>query len=135
MHPTGYGTLGYALPAAIGAILADRKNPALVIVGDGGIQYTMQEMTLASELELNLVVLLWNNNALLQINDDMDNAGIKAVGVRQQNPDFIALAKACGWQASKVISLQALTTDLKNAFVQNGPVLLLLDQDLIPVQH
>ena len=132
LHPTGYGTLGYALPAAIGAILANRKKPALVIVGDGGIQYTIQEMTLASELGLNLVILLWNNNALLQINDDMDNAGIKAVGVRQQNPDFIALAKACGWQAQVVESLDTLAGEIEGAFAQRTPVLLRLDQDIIP---
>ena len=133
LHPTGYGTLGYALPAAIGAILADRDKPALAIVGDGGIQYTFQEMTLASELELNLVVLLWNNNALLQINDDMDNANIKPVGVRQKNPDFIRLAESCGWQAEKLESLEVLGVKMKQAFVDAGPVLLQLDQDLVPV--
>ncbi|MEM7562553.1 MAG: 5-guanidino-2-oxopentanoate decarboxylase [Pseudomonadota bacterium] len=133
LHPTGYGTLGYALPAAIGAILADRSHPALAIVGDGGIQYTFQEMTLASELALNLVVLLWNNDALLQINDDMDNAGIKPVGVRQKNPDFIKLAESCGWQASKIDSMKTLPTQMEQAFAQPGPVLLQLDQNIVPL--
>jgi 5-guanidino-2-oxopentanoate decarboxylase len=128
LHPTGYGTLGYALPAAIGAVLADDSRPALVLVGDGGIQYTMQEMTLASELSLNIVVLLWNNDALLQIYDDMTNAGISPIGVVQKNPDFVALALACGWKAWQVMDLSNLGTELGNAFDLPGPVLLKLDE-------
>jgi 5-guanidino-2-oxopentanoate decarboxylase len=128
LHPTGYGTLGYALPAAIGAVLADDARPALVLVGDGGIQYTMQEMTLASELSLNIVVLLWNNDALLQIYDDMTNAGIPPVGVVQKNPEFISLSKACGWEAWQVKDFANLGRDLENAFDRPGPVLLKLNE-------
>ena len=134
-HPTGYGTLGYALPAAIGAVLADQSKPALVLVGDAGLQYTIQEMTLVAELQLNIVILLWNNNALQQIHDDMDDARIQPVGVNQQNPDFIALALACGWQARIVASLSSLASDLQVAFNQTGPVLLRLDENLIPLQQ
>lgn len=128
LHPTGYGTLGYALPAAIGAVLADELKSALVIVGDAGLQYTMQEMTLAAELNLNIVVLLWNNDALQQICDDMDNAKISRIGIFQQNPEFIALAKACGWASKEVDGLTALGEDLTNAFGVPGPVLLKLDE-------
>jgi len=128
LHPTGYGTLGYALPAAIGAVLSNEANPALAIVGDAGFQYTFAEMTLASELELNIVVLLWNNDALQQIQDDMDNAKIKRIGVTQKNPDFIALAKACHWEAWEVEGLETMGTDLKRAFSCTGPVLLKLDE-------
>ena len=128
LHPTGYGTLGYALPAGIGAILANPDNPALVIVGDAGIQYTMQEMSLAAELNLNLVVLLWNNDALQQICDDMDNAQIERVGIFQKNPDFIALAQACHWQAEKADTLPSLGKALDNAFNRDGPTLILLNE-------
>ena len=65
-------------------------------------------MTLAAELNLNLVVLLWNNDALQQICDDMDNAGIERIGIFQKNPDFIALANACHWQAKQVENLETL---------------------------
>ncbi len=134
-HPTGYGTLGYALPAAIGALLAGSAHlprQALVLVGDAGLQYTFQEMTLAAELELNLVVLLWNNDELQQIHDDMKDAGIPPLGIRQQNPDFIALAHACNWRARIVKSLRTLGVEIEQAFNETGPVLLRLDQDSIP---
>jgi 5-guanidino-2-oxopentanoate decarboxylase len=134
LHPTGYGTLGYALPAAIGAVLADQSRPALVLVGDAGLQYTFQEMTLAAELDLNIVILLWNNNALQQIHDDMNEARIQPVGVHQQNPGFIALALACGWRARIVASLTSLGSELQDAFDQTGPVLLRLDENLIPLE-
>ncbi len=127
LHPTGYGCLGYALPAAIGAVLADESKGALVIVGDAGLQYTLQEMTLASELTLNIVILLWNNNALQQICDDMDEAGISRIGVFQKNPDFISLAKACHWKAHIVPGAHRLGQALTGAFHECGPVLLMLD--------
>ncbi len=133
LHPTGYGTLGYALPAAIGAALADPSRPVLVIVGDAGLQYTMQEMTLASELGLHLVVLLWNNDALQQICDDMDHAGIERIGIFQRNPDFVALARACGWTARQCSGLSTLGAELEEAFDSPGPTLVKLDESSIQV--
>ncbi|MCE6984647.1 decarboxylase, partial [Pseudomonas frederiksbergensis] len=64
LHPTGYGTLGYGLPAGIGGMFATEDRPGLVLVGDGGFLYTAQELaTAVEELERPLVVLLWNNDA------------------------------------------------------------------------
>ncbi len=127
LHPTGYGTLGYALPAAIGATLAKEGSSSLVIVGDAGLQYTFQEMTLAAELNLSIVILLWNNNALQQICDDMDNSDIERTGIFQQNPNFIGLAKSCHWQA-RTIKKEEIARELPRAFEENGPVLLILEE-------
>ena len=130
-HPCTYGTLGYALPAAIGALIASENNtPALAIVGDAGFQYTMQEMTLAAELNLNLTALLWNNNALQQIADDMTAAGFQPTATTQQNPDFIALAKACNWNAREV-TLASLGEELKKSYSESKPVLLQLNEHSI----
>ena len=124
-HPTGYGTLGYALPAAMGAAIARPGNPVLAIVGDAGIQYTLAELTLAAELNLNLTVLLWNNDALLQISDDMDHAGISRFAVTQKNPDFMMLARACHWRAVAVNELDRLAGHLESGFRDDGPPLLI----------
>ena len=105
-HPTGYGTLGYALPAAIGGAIADPGRPVLVVVGDAGLQYTMQELPLAVELGLNIKILLWNNDTLEQIRDDMVAAGIPPTAVVQRNPDFSLLAQACGWEYDRVDRLE-----------------------------
>lgn len=133
LHPTGYGTLGYGLPAAMGALISGATESALAIVGDAGIQYTMQEMSLASELGLDLTVLLWNNDALQQICDDMDNAGVARIGVVQANPDFIALARACNWTAWQVRRYGDLGQDIRKALALSGPCLLRLDECIVPV--
>jgi 5-guanidino-2-oxopentanoate decarboxylase len=99
LHPTGYGTLGYALPAGIGAKLAAPQRKVVVLAGDAGFQYTGQEMAVADELGLDIVVVLWNNSALQQIKDDMLGAQFEPLAVVQRNPDFSAWAEACGWRA------------------------------------
>jgi len=117
LHPTGYGTLGYALPAAIGAKLAAPERKVVVLVGDAGFQYTGQEMAVAAELGLDLVVVLWNNDALQQIKEDMVGAQFEPLAVTQTNPDFAAWAQACGWRAGLADDLpgfiEQVTTALK----------------------
>ena len=130
-HPTGYGTLGYALPAAIGGAIADPDRAVVVIVGDAGLQYTMQELPLAAELGLNVRILLWNNNTLEQIRDDMMAAEIPPTGVTQKNPDFGMLAGACGWEHAVARSLDELENTLAWLFSGPGPRVLELDEHAI----
>ncbi len=129
-HPTGYGTLGYALPAGMGVAIAKPEQPVLVMVGDAGLQYTVQELTLAAELNLDVTILLWNNDALSQIRDDMVNADIDPLAVTQTNPDFMKLAQACGWDSVAVNDLESLQAQLKVAFSQTErPVLIQLNEN------
>ncbi|KUJ84509.1 5-guanidino-2-oxopentanoate decarboxylase [Microbulbifer flavimaris] len=117
LHPTGYGTLGYGLPAGIGAKIARPDQPALVIAGDGGFLYTLQELaTAVEEIGSALVVLVYNNSSLGQIRDDMLERKIKPVGVLPRNPDFAGLARAFGCQVYKPATLDGLSADLQRAF-------------------
>eukprot|EP00401_Gymnodinium_catenatum_P074257 CAMPEP_0117600214 /NCGR_PEP_ID=MMETSP0784-20121206/76365_1 /TAXON_ID=39447 /ORGANISM="" /LENGTH=582 /DNA_ID=CAMNT_0005402825 /DNA_START=54 /DNA_END=1802 /DNA_ORIENTATION=+ len=61
LYPAGTNPLGFALPAAIGASLARPGVPVVVLVGDGGLQFTLQELAVASEQQLPLLLLLWND--------------------------------------------------------------------------
>jgi 5-guanidino-2-oxopentanoate decarboxylase len=125
LHPTGYGTLGYGLPAGIGAKFGAPQRPGLVLVGDGGFLYTAQELaTAVEELDSPLVVLLWNNDALGQIRDDMLGLDIEPIGVLPRNPDFAALARAFGCTVSQPQSLAELQTDLRHGFKRNGVTLI-----------
>jgi 5-guanidino-2-oxopentanoate decarboxylase len=125
LHPTGYGTLGYGLPAGIGAKFGAPERPGLVLVGDGGFLYTAQELaTAVEELDSPLVVLLWNNDALGQIRDDMLSLDIEPIGVLPRNPDFAALARAFGCTVSEPQNLDELQTDLRNGFKRNGVTLI-----------
>jgi 5-guanidino-2-oxopentanoate decarboxylase len=125
LHPTGYGTLGYGLPAGIGAKFGAPQRPGLVLVGDGGFLYTAQELaTAVEELDSPLVVLLWNNDALGQIRDDMLGLDIEPIGVLPRNPDFAALARAFGCTVNQPQSLTELQTDLRHGFKRNGVTLI-----------
>jgi 5-guanidino-2-oxopentanoate decarboxylase len=125
LHPTGYGTLGYGLPAGIGAKFGAPQRPGLVLVGDGGFLYTAQELaTAVEELDSPLVVLLWNNDALGQIRDDMIGLDIEPIGVLPRNPDFAALARAFGCTVSQPQNLAELQTDLRHGFNRNGVTLI-----------
>jgi 5-guanidino-2-oxopentanoate decarboxylase len=128
-HPNGYGTLGYALPAAIGAKLAAPDRAVVALAGDAGLLFTVQELGTAVELGLPLAVLLWNNDALGQIAGDMVARGIPAIGVRQRNPDFLALARAFGCRAERPDSLAGLERSLAAAFAADGPTLIEVRQD------
>jgi len=95
-HPFGFGTLGYALPAAIGGKMGAGARPVVAIAGDYGFQYTLQELGTAVELGLNLPILIWDNAALKEIEDCMVAAQIAPNAVHAGNPDFGLLAQAYG---------------------------------------
>jgi len=123
-HLQGFGTLGYALPAAIGAKLAAPARAVVAIAGDAGFLFTMQELATAVELELTLPILLWNNDALGQIAGDMRGRGIPEIAVKPRNPDFQALARAFHCRACRPESLEALKTALSESFRADGPTLI-----------
>ncbi|HEV8388733.1 MAG TPA: 5-guanidino-2-oxopentanoate decarboxylase [Dongiaceae bacterium] len=128
-HPVGFGTLGYAVPAAIGGKIACPDRPTIAIVGDGGFLFTMQELGTAVELGLPLPILLWNNDAFGQIAQGMNARDIPELGVRQRNPDYLALARAFGAEAIRPDSVAALRAEIATAFARRGPTLIEVRED------
>ena len=129
-HPFGFGTLGYALPAAIGGAVARPGRPTLAIAGDYGFQYTVQELGTAVELGLPLPIIVWDNGKLGEIEDSMVRAQIAPNAVVQRNPDFAALARAYGAAAVAPRSLAELGPALAAAFAAEGPTLVHLGGSL-----
>lgn len=123
-HPYGFGTLGYALPAAIGGAVARPGLPTLAIAGDYGLQYTIQELGTAVELGLPLPILVWDNGKLGEIEDSMVRSQIAPNAVVARNPDFLALAKAYGAEAVQPDSLEALQQAMLAAFKADGPTVI-----------
>jgi len=121
---TGYGTLGYGLPAAIGAKLAARERPVVCLIGDGGLQFTLPELASAVEARVPVIVLLWNNFGYGEIRKYMDQRDISPVGVDIYTPDFIALAKAFGCEAARADDPQALDTQLRKAISRELPTVI-----------
>jgi 5-guanidino-2-oxopentanoate decarboxylase len=123
-HPSGYGTLGFALPAAIGAKISSPARAVIALAGDFGLQFTLPELMTAVEAGVSLPIVVWNNSALGQIRDDMIAAGIPQLGVIARNPDFVELARACGAEAVRVHEAAALTEALRAALYHAGPTLI-----------
>lgn len=97
IHPGTYGTLGYSLPAAIGAKLACPTQPVVSIAGDGGFLFTMQELATARAQNLDLIVLVFNDNAFGAIRKYQDRVfGGRHIGTELANPDFVKLGEAFG---------------------------------------
>lgn len=126
---TGAGTLGYAIPAAMGAHRALGGNvPVVALIGDGAAQFTIAELAAAVQESLPIIVLLWNNNGYGEIRSGMVAAEIEPIGVDVKAPDFVALAKAQGCRAGRVDKLAelgaALTVAWSTAMEKKLPTLL-----------
>ncbi|MAI58761.1 MAG: acetolactate synthase isozyme1 large subunit [Rhodobacteraceae bacterium] len=128
-HPYGFGTLGYALPAAIGGCTARPDLPVVAIVGDYGFQYTLPELGVAVELGLSLPIILWDNQKLKAIEDSMVGAQIAPTAVQAFNPDFCALANAYGAYSKWPTTVEALKNDLECAHSAGKPTLIYLSSE------
>ncbi|WP_147125495.1 thiamine pyrophosphate-binding protein [Shimia ponticola] len=130
-HPTGFGTLGYALPAAIGGAVARKGLPTLAIAGDYGFQYTGQELGAAVELCLPLPIIVWDNGKLKEIEESMQGAQIPPNAVIARNPDFCALARAYGADACAPQSLSDMQAAVKSALSADGPTVIHLTPEIL----
>lgn len=115
LHPTGFGTLGYALPAAIGAKTADPVRPVVALSGDGGLQFSVQELATAVQLRLPLPVVVFDNGGYGEIRDEMASRGDRPTGVDLPPVDLPALARAYGGHGVRVDSPEALAEALRRA--------------------
>lgn len=130
---TGYGTLGYALPAAIGAKLAAPPRPVVCVIGDGGLQFSLQELATARELQVPVIVLLWNNSGYSEIKSYMISNQIPAIGVDIYTPDFQILAKGFGCEAVRVQRLADLPAQLRAAAARRTATIIELgEKDIVP---
>ncbi|MFK7828406.1 MAG: 5-guanidino-2-oxopentanoate decarboxylase [Congregibacter sp.] len=126
---TGGGTLGYAIPAAMGAKRALGEDVAvLAMIGDGAAQFTFMELAAAVQERLPIVVLLWNNNGYREIREGMLASAIEPVGVDIDAPDFVAAARALGCEARQVSSLAEFEKALLIAADASLPTLLELPE-------
>jgi 5-guanidino-2-oxopentanoate decarboxylase len=115
LHPIGYGTLGYGLPAAIGAKLGAPKKVVVAVAGDHGFLYTGQDLITAVEEKLPLVIVLWHNHALGAIRDGMIERGVQQIAVTPIVPDYLMLARAYGAKAVSATSLDDFEKQLAAA--------------------
>ena len=120
----GFGPMGYALPAAVGASLAKPETSVLVIVGDGGFQMTIQELATIVQLNLPVTICIINNDALGVIKQWQRMYYHETYEVELQNPDFIKLAKSYNMDSVRVNSPGKIYPAVKKALSLNKPYLI-----------
>lgn len=127
-YPAGFCTLGCGLPNGIGAKMALPEQPVVVLAGDGGFMFTVNDLITAAELGLNLPIIIWENGGLLQIKEDMELRDIVPVGVQGVNPDFMLLARSMGCHGTKPNSMAEFTRAVADAFAADRPTIIELMQ-------
>ena len=90
------GNLGYAYPVALGAKVARPDRPVVSVSGDGGFLYNAQELATAVRYGINVVAVVFNDNAYGNVARDLDEAWGGEYGARLHNPDFMKFAEAFG---------------------------------------
>jgi thiamine pyrophosphate-dependent acetolactate synthase large subunit-like protein len=126
--PTGFGTLGYALPAAIGAKIARPRRPVVALCGDGGLMFSCQELATAAAEGLPLPVVVFVNGGYGEIRAQMAAADIEPLGVDLPVPDLIALATSLGGAGFAVRTPEDLTRLVKGSLEHPGPTLLVIEE-------
>ncbi len=122
----GLGTMGYGLPAAIGAKIGKPEVPVAVISGDGSFQMSMQELGTMKHYGIGVKIILFNNCRLgmvreLQLNK---HEGRYSQVCLDKNPDFVALAAAYGFKGERIDSDSQVKAALKRLAADDEPYLL-----------
>lgn len=121
----GLGTMGFALPAALGAQLHDFKRQVICVVGDGGIQMTIQEFGTIMQTKAPVKVVLLNNNYLGMVRQWQQLFFDKRYSFTElENPDFIKIAEAYKLRAMKVTERHELKEAVAQMILHEGPFFL-----------
>lgn len=121
----GLGTMGFGLPAAIGAKLGRPQRPVCLFCGDGGFQMTIQELGTIMEYEVGVKIIILNNNYLGNVRQWQNlffNGRFSQTPLL--NPDFIAIAKAYGISGEDVSTREELDDALDRMFADDKPYVL-----------
>lgn len=123
LFPWGGASLGYALPAAIGASFAQPDRPVMVVAGDGGFMFTAAELATCVKYQLNVTSVVFNNNAYGSIADSQRQAFGHEAETALTNPDFIKFARSFGVPARRAASIEEVPTAVAAAIAEPGPSL------------
>ncbi|WP_170410312.1 5-guanidino-2-oxopentanoate decarboxylase [Ruegeria atlantica] len=122
---TGYGALGYGIPAAIGASIADPTARVICITGDGGAQFSSPEIMAAVDEKLPITFVIWNNHGYREIATSMQDVGVAVIGCDPSPPDFAAMAKSFGIPFTTVPpEPQTIAQALRKTVARGGPAMI-----------
>lgn len=122
----GAGTMGYGLPAAIGAQIAHPERPVVCVSGDASILMNIQELATATQHRAPVKVVLCNNSHMGMVRQwqELIHEGRYSHSYNDSLPDFVALARAFGWGARRVDDPAQLDAALEECLAFDGPFFL-----------
>ncbi|MBU2512551.1 biosynthetic-type acetolactate synthase large subunit [bacterium] len=129
----GLGTMGFGLPAAIGAWFADPQTPVISISGDGSFMMNMQEFVVAVENEIPLTVLIINDHRLSMIRElqRSDFGGRFVSHELGSSVDYVALAKAMGGSGSRITHKEQIVPTIVKSIKSKRPTIIDCDLEKI----
>jgi thiamine pyrophosphate-dependent acetolactate synthase large subunit-like protein len=122
--PSGFGTLGFALPASIGARLARPDTPSVAIIGDAGVMFTIQDLMTAVQENVPAIVMVFDDEGYGVERRHQDHLYGRRSGVDVIPPDFVALAHAFGARGIRVEDLSQVGETLASVLDADGPTLI-----------
>ena len=126
-YSPGYATLGYGLPAGLGAAIGRPGAAVAVLLGDGALMFSVQELMTLVEQRLPVPVVVVDNGGYQEIQDQEAARGIPPIGVELRTPDLAALAVAMGARGVRTTSTADLTDLVGAALGADGPTLIHFD--------
>ena len=127
--PNGFCSMGFALPGAIAANLVFPERRVLAVSGDAGFLMNVQEMETAKRLGSEITVLVWEDNEYGLIAWKQENQFGRHTDLSFDNPDWLELASAFGWNGYYCAASRDLETVLETSFREPGPSLVVIPID------
>jgi len=121
----GMGTMGFGLPAAMGASIGKPGTRVIAFIGDGGFQMTIQELGTILQYKIPVKVVILNNDFLGMVRQWQDMFFDKRYAMTELvNPDFVKIAEGFSIPSKKVVKREDLLSSLKVMLESPGPYLL-----------
>ena len=117
------GNLGYEYPTALGAKVACPDRPVVAVAGDGGFMFNVQELATAARYGINVVAVVFNDDAYGNVARDLDEAWGGSIGAELSNPDFMKLAEAFGVLGLRAKAPTEVGDLVREAIERDRPVL------------
>jgi acetolactate synthase-1/2/3 large subunit len=125
LYPSGYGTLGFSFPAALGAKIARPDTPVACVIGDGGFQYTMAELGTAVQHRIGVPIILFNDSTYSAVKDEQARSRQRRFhAVDLVNPDFLTIARAYAIPGVRAESPAALEAAVRDSLNRDLPTLI-----------
>jgi acetolactate synthase-1/2/3 large subunit len=118
------GNLGYEYPVALGAKVACPQRPVIAVIGDGGFMYNVQELATAVQQKINVIAVVFNDNAFGNVARDLDDWWGGSYGAALHNPDFMKLADAFGVHGMRAKEPTQVGALVREAIQLDRPVLI-----------